>query len=185
MVVLLSGMLATFTTFNSASHGTLTAQREQVAMTAAEQQMETLRAWLYTDLGLKSLPVQTGDGNAPTDHSGNPANPNYWVRGLNLFVPTDFNQETSPATGEPLVTTIAGAAKSDTISVGGYTASIYRYISSVTDTCPPPALVPICTSVTPDAKRITVAVVLNPGVGVGVLKPVWLSTGVAAPPVAP
>jgi prepilin-type N-terminal cleavage/methylation domain-containing protein len=192
MVILVTGLLATFTALNSSSHLTLTTQREQVAMTVAEQQMEQLRAISYSSIEMSSTPSHTSDGNATGDNSGNPTNPNYWVNssGSNLLIPTNFNKETSgtlsgvSSLGEPFVTG-GTITPTTTVSSGGYTATVYRYVTWMDDGCVTTAL---CTlwSATQDAlhsetgKRITIAVLLSSG-GNGVSKPVWLTTDVADP----
>jgi prepilin-type N-terminal cleavage/methylation domain-containing protein len=185
ILLLVVGALGVLVSLSSSGHLTLTAQREQAAMTAAEQTMEQLRAMTYTSLALSSLPTHSADGNGAGDTSGNPANPNYWVSASNLLIPASFNSETSStlsgvsSTGEPLLSGGTVSPGPSTVTSNGYSASIYRYVTSVNDRCSLLG-VDLCPG-TQDAKRVTVAVVLNGGVSVGVLKPVWLSTVIANP----
>src|SRR5690349_6555393 len=102
------GIVALLQMFTSSSHMTLTSQREQAAMTAAEQAMETIRALPYASMALSTAPVHEADGNATGDTSGNPNDPNYWVNssGGTMTIPTNFNKESSTtiSTGETLIT---------------------------------------------------------------------------------
>lgn len=189
ILLLTVGIVATFQTFDSSSHLTLTTQRQQAAMTAAEQAIEQIRAMPYANVAMSTpLPTHTTDGNASTDTSGNPSNPNYWVSGSNLKIVTNFNQESSStlggvsSTGEPMVSVSGGAVSPGptTVSTNGYSASVYRYVTYVNDSCVY-LLVDLCPG-TQDAKRITIAVVLQAGQATaGVEKPVWLTTVVANP----
>lgn len=198
MAILVTGLLSTFVALNASSHLTLTTQREQAAMTAAEQQMEQLRAMTYANLALSYAPSHSADGNAATDTSGNPSNPDYWVSSSasNLLIPSNFNSESSgtlsgvPSSGEPFVTSSGGVSPGPvTVSSDGFTATVYRFITWEKESCIDIATITgLCTLfnasedalLNEDAKRITVAVVIGSG-GNGVSKPVWLTTLVGDP----
>ncbi len=184
MFVLCVGLLATLAVFDDSNHLGSTTQRQQVATSVAEQAMEALRADSYASLALSSpLPSHTSDGNPSGDTSGNPSDPDYWVSGSNLLIPTTWSSETSSTlsgvskTGEALVS--GGSISPQTTStVNGYTATVYQFVTWVNDQCKYLG-VDLCPG-SEDAKRVTVAVVLG-GSGTGVGKPVWLSTVVADP----
>lgn len=191
IVLLTIGIIATFQTLDSTAHLTLTTQREQAAMTLAEQTMENIRSNKYSVIALSAAPSGSLglDGNSTGDTSGNPSNPNYWVNtsGTAMTIPVNFNQETSgtlsgvSASGESFVTSATSTItpKSTSVSTDGYTATVYRYVTYVNDTCTYGGS-DKCSSTT-DAKRITVAVVLNSSTTTGVQKPVWLSSVIANP----
>lgn len=187
IVLIAVGVLGTFATLDSSSHLTASSQREQAAMTAAEQAMEQVRANTYTNIAIGTpLPTAAGtDGNASTDHSGNPTNPNYWVSGTSLKIPANFNQESSgtltgvSSSGEPFVTG-GSVVPSSSVTTGGYSATVYRYVTWVNDTCNYGGT-DKCSGAQ-DAKRITIAVVLGGTQNnTGVQKPVWLTSVVANP----
>ena len=188
-LLLVTGLLATFGTFAVTGHVNVTTQRTQVAFTAAEQQLETLRAMTYTNLALSSVPTHTTDGNLGGDTSGNPTNPDYWVSSTvagNLIIPTDFNKESSStltgvsASGEVMVSGGSVSPGPTTVTVNGYTVKVSTFITYVNDSCVY-NLIDLCAT-GQDAKRIVVAaIVSSSGGGQGAQKPVWLTTVVGNP----
>jgi type II secretory pathway pseudopilin PulG len=184
-IILIGGLLGLFTALNASSHLSTTVLRQQVATNEAEKAIEQVQARSFSGLWMATLPTATGDGILAGDTSGNPANPNYWVTGTNLKIAANFNSETGGTlagvslTGEPFVTAgstgtgIAGATPT-TFSDGGVTGSVYTYVTWVDENC-------AGTDPVTDAKRVTVAAVLNRTAGVGANKPVWLSTTVPNP----
>jgi Tfp pilus assembly protein PilV len=185
VLLLTVGLLAVLYGLVASNHLNLTTQRVQATATAAENAMEQLRATPYNSLGLSSLPTHTSDGNASSDKSGNPTDPDYWVSGTNLLVVANYNQESSAAlsgvstSGEAMIgggTVNPGPAH---VASDGFTVYVYTFISWVNDSC-----VYLAVNLCPggeDAKRVTVAAVLDGGGGVGADKPFWLSTVVANP----
>jgi predicted ribosomally synthesized peptide with SipW-like signal peptide len=182
--VLAVGLLATLAALNDSDHLNATTQRQQAAATIAEQQMEQLRSMSYASLGLSSVPVHATDGNGTGDTSGNPINPFYWVSGSNLLIEQNWNSESSTtsagtsSSGEALISGGTISPGPDAVTANGYTATVYRFVSWVNDTCSLNST-DLCPS-TQDAKRVTVAVVLGTGGG-GTAKPAWLDSIVANP----
>lgn len=179
-LLMVVGIVATLQMFTTSSHITLTAQREQAAMTAAEQAMEQIRALPYASMALATpLPSHESDGNATGDSSGNPTDPNYWVNstGSTLKIPSNFSSEASStlSSGETLISGGSVSPGPSSVSSNGYTVKVYRYITWVNDVCT--YLSSDLCSGTQDAKRITVAAVISgTQASVGVQKPVWLTT---------
>lgn len=185
MLLVVIGVLGTFTAFISSDHANLTMQREQAVSTAAEQAMEQLRSMTYANLALSSLPSTSSAGNPSGDNSKDPLDPDYWVSGSNLFIPASFSQEsTTPltnvaSTGEALISGGTVAPGPTAVTSDGFTVDIYRYITWFNDTCTY-GITNLCSSVD-DAKRVTVAAVLANQTGTTDMKPVWLTTIVANP----
>jgi Tfp pilus assembly protein PilV len=184
-LLLTVGLLAALYGLVASNHLNLTTQRVQATATAAENAMEQLRAMPYSSLALSSLPTHTSDGNASSDKSGNPFDPDYWVSGTNFLVVADYSQESSltlsgvSSSGEAMIG--SGAVNPGPVNVAsdGFTVSVYTFISWVNDSC-----VYLGLNLCPggeSAKRLTVAAVLDGGGGVGADKPFWLSTVVANP----
>jgi type II secretory pathway pseudopilin PulG len=193
-LIVVVGLLGVFVALNAASHLDTTARRQQVALSQAEQAMEQLKALPYSQLALASAPAHQNDTSTDTV----PSVPNYWVStsGGKLIVPADFNVKTSgtlpgtPTAGEPLVTGGAVAPSTRCASgqpcapVDGLSFTVYRYVTQE-DECT--QLLSLCniallqSLLNQYAKRVTVAVVVDGGPGVGATKPVWLSTVVANP----
>jgi prepilin-type N-terminal cleavage/methylation domain-containing protein len=177
MAVLLIGIVATFGVFASSKNASLVAQRQEVAVHQAQREMERLRAYRYTELGLTSMPSTSTD----------PDNPNYRVQSGNKF-----RSKTNPApcggSGQPpcnvdedLVSggLIDPGPESFTVGVtsGAVTGKIYRYITWRDENCT------TCTG-TQNTKRLFIAVTIDavPGrPGLGPKKPVWLSSIVIDP----
>jgi prepilin-type N-terminal cleavage/methylation domain-containing protein len=185
VLLLTVGLVGTMQAFISSDGANLTTQRAQALSTAAEQELEQLRAMSYSSLALSSIPTATTDGNQPGDNSGDPSDPDYWISGANLLIPNDFAQETSgtlptvASTGEVLIGGGTVPPGPVTLTSDGFTVTVYRFISWVNDTCVYGSQGDLCPG-TEDAKRLTVAVVLDGG-GVGESKPFWLTTIVANP----
>lgn len=184
ILLLTVGLMGALYGLVSTNHLNLTTQRLQAASTAAEDTMERLRATSYSSLALSSLATHTLDGNSGSDTSGNPSDPDYWVSGTNLLIVTDYNQESSPtlagvsSSGEAMIGGGTANPGPVTVASDGFTLSVYTFITWVNDTCDYLG-VELCP--TDDAKRLTVAAVLDGGGGVGANKPFWLSTVVANP----
>jgi prepilin-type N-terminal cleavage/methylation domain-containing protein len=193
-LILVIGLLGVFVSLDAASHLDTTSRRQQVALTQAEQAMEQLKAVPYAQLALSSAPSHAND----TSTGKVPSVPNYWVStsGGKLIIPGDFNDKTSgtlsgtPAAGEPLITGGSAAPSTRCASgqacapVDGLDFTVYRYVTQE-DECT--QLLSLCnisllqSLLNQYAKRVTVAVVVDGGPGVGATKPVWLSTVVANP----
>jgi prepilin-type N-terminal cleavage/methylation domain-containing protein len=184
VLVLVVGLVGTLQAFISADDGNMATQQAQALSTAAEQQLEQLRAMTYNSLALSSLPTGTGDGNGTGDTSGDPSDPDYWVSGSYLKIANNFAQEaggllsTVAATGEALISGGSVSPGPVTVTSDGYTVTIYRYISWVVDSCVLGS-VNLCPGAE-DAKRITVAAVLS-GSNIKAAKPFWLTTIIANP----
>ncbi len=188
LIILVTGGLATVGAMASSSHVSLTTQREQAAWTAAEQAMEKLRAMPYANLALSSTPAHA------TDTNSNPSNPDYWVSSStgNLIIPNSFNNESSgtlsgvSSSGETMVTTATACTTgtavcaTTTVSTGGYTVTVYQFVTYINDTCLYNSI-ELCSSSGQDAKRLVVAAVVPSEHNTGVQKPVWLSTIVENP----
>jgi prepilin-type N-terminal cleavage/methylation domain-containing protein len=177
MVVLLIGIVATFGVFASSKNATLASQRHEVAVHEAQREMERLRAFRYTELGLTSMPSTSTD----------PDNPNYRVQSGNKF-----RSKTNPApcggSGQPpcnldedLVSGGLIDPGPETFTVGetgqAVTGKVYRYITWRDENCT------TCTG-TQNTKRVFVAVTIDavPGrPGIGPKKPIWLSSIVIDP----
>jgi prepilin-type N-terminal cleavage/methylation domain-containing protein len=166
MAVLLIGIVATFGVFASSKNASLAAQRNEVAVHQAQREMEKLRAYRYTELGLASMPASSSDPN----------NPNYRVQAANKF-----RSKTNPVLDEDLVSggLIAPGPESFTVgeTSGAVTGKVYRYITWRDENCT------TCTG-TQNTKRLFVAVTIDPIAGrpgIGPSKPVWLSSIVIDP----
>jgi hypothetical protein len=195
MVVLIVGLLGVFLALDSSSHLSSTAQRQQIAAAAAEQEMEKLRELSYANLKLSSAPVHQND----TSSDDNPSVPNYWVSSTAgyMTIPADFASKSGGLLGgalalnEPFVTGGTVSPSSLNLTTGGdassptYTYDVYRYVTSVNDCNVLSALLAALTIAgtcpTADGKRVTIALILHSGTGLGVQKPVWISTVVADP----
>jgi Tfp pilus assembly protein PilV len=185
-LVLVTGILGMAVALTSSRHLTTTSQRAQSGEGLAEQALETMRQTPYANLKLATAPTGSGTTGNTVSGDTNPVNPNYWVSGANLKIMASWNNSASaavvgtPAVGEPLVTGTGGlSAGPDTVVDGASTGKVYRYITAVNDCTLISAVATTCTN--PSAKRLTVAVVMNARKGIGVLKPIWLSTVVADP----
>jgi prepilin-type N-terminal cleavage/methylation domain-containing protein len=179
------GLVGTLDALISSNKLSLTTERVQATATAAEQTMEQLRGMNYGSLALSALPLHSSTGDSPTDTSGDPSDPDYWVSGSYLDVVNDFNQETSTIladvanVGEALVTGGTVNPGPVTVTSDGFSVNVYTYITYVTDNC-----VYLGVNLCPgaeNAKRLTVAAVINGGGGTGADKPFWLSTVVPNP----
>jgi prepilin-type N-terminal cleavage/methylation domain-containing protein len=183
VLILAIGLVGTFQAFISADHANLKAQQTQAVSTAAEQALEQLRATTYNSLALSSFPAHTGDGNGSGDHSGNPADPDYWISGTNLLIPNSFSEEAGgllasvAGTGETLIGGGTVSPGPSTVLSDGFDVTIYRFVTWVNDSCVFGVLGDLCPG-TEDAKRVTVAAVLDVA---GAPKPFWLTTIIANP----
>jgi prepilin-type N-terminal cleavage/methylation domain-containing protein len=185
ILIITVGLVGALDALISSSKLSVTSQRVQATATAAEQTMEQLRAMNYSSLALSSLPTQSSSGNPAGDTSGNPLDPDYWVSGSNLLIVSNFNQETSAtlsdvsSSGEPLVGGGSVSPGPVSVSSDGFTVSVYTFITWVADNCVFLG-VNLCPG-TENAKRVTVAAVIQNGGGIGAQKPFWLSTIVPNP----
>jgi prepilin-type N-terminal cleavage/methylation domain-containing protein len=161
MAVLLIGIVATFGVFASSKNATLVAQRHEVAVHQAQREMEKLRAYSYSELGLESMPSQSTD----------PTNPNYRVQSGNRF-----RSKTSPQLDEDLVSGGLIKPGPESFTAGemdaAVTGKVYRYITWRDENCL------TCTG-SQNTKRLFIAVTIDavPGrPGIGPRNPVWLSS---------
>jgi prepilin-type N-terminal cleavage/methylation domain-containing protein len=173
MAVLLIGIVATFGVFAASKNASLVAQRHEVAVHQAQREMERLRAFRYSELGLTSAPATSSDPN----------NPNYRVQASNKF-----RSKTSPVLDEDLVINGVGGYSGGLIdpgpesftvgeTSGAVTGKVYRYITWRDENCT------TCTG-SQNTKRLFVAVTIDaiPGrPGIGPQKPIWLSSIVIDP----
>jgi type II secretory pathway pseudopilin PulG len=185
VILVTVGLVGTLEAFISADGANLKTEEAQAISTAAEQTLEQVRALSYSSLALSSLPAHTGDGNGTGDRSGDPADPDYWISGVDLVIPGNFEEETSgiltgvAGTGEALITGGSVSPGPVTVTSDGFTVSVYRFVSWVNDSCVFGILGDLCPG-TEDAKRVTVAAVLD-GPEAASQKPFWLSTIIANP----
>jgi type II secretory pathway pseudopilin PulG len=185
VILVTVGLVGTLEAFISADQVNIKTEEAQALSTAAEQTLEQLRALTYNGLALSSLPTHSGDGNGSGDQSGDPTDPDYWISGADLLIPTNFEQEASgiltgvAGTGEVLITGGSVSPGPVTVTSDGFTVSVYRFISWVNDSCVFGVLGDLCPG-SEDAKRVTVAAVLD-GTDAAKEKPFWLSTIIANP----
>jgi prepilin-type N-terminal cleavage/methylation domain-containing protein len=177
MAVLLVGIVAAFGVFASSKNASLVAQRHEVAVHQAQREMERLRAFTYTELGLTSLP----------SHSTDPNNPNYRVQ------PGDqFRSKTNPAPcgggGQPPCNVDEDLVSAGLIEPGpthfyvgetgaAVTGDVYRYITWRDENC-------VTCIGSHNTKRLSVAVTIDAVAGrpgIGPKKPIWLSSIVIDP----
>ena len=173
------GIVGTLQSFISGDHANLATQRAQAVSTAAEQALEQMRAMSYTSIALSGLPVGSGTGNPSGDNSGDPEEGDYWVSGSYLKIPNNFASissgllQTVSTTGEALITGGTVNPGPSTVSSDGFTVTIYRFVTWITDTCLFGSL-NLCPGADV-AKRLTVAAVVSGQ------KPFWLTTVLANP----
>lgn len=200
ILTIVLGLLVAFDAMTRMAHA---AQRHQQALAYGQREIERLRTLDYqTQLGLTSLPVASAsDGNAPSDSSNNPADPNFYVSGTDLKIMTSYSDKTSGLqTGvnpnpEPLVGPADPKLASPKVVSGpqsfdadGLKGKIYRYVTYVAQHCPSVTVSGITSPCLSDAatKRITLALILDRGGnGAGPTKPIWISTVVADPLATP
>lgn len=187
-LILVVGLVGTLAALDGGSHVSSVSQRQQRALSYAQQDIEALTARSWDELALDALPSQQPDAT-PSDAA--PSTPTSYLTGCTgtppanctgLDVHETFGRRSSAevSAAEPLVTPVAGGVD-PTASLPGGTGTIYRYVTWAKD-------LPVDTAsgaVSQQAKRVTVAVVLNGTAGQGVTKPVWSSTIVTDPGVTP
>lgn len=197
------GIVALLGSFAAVTKSGLSAQHHQQLLAYGQRQIERLRTYDYTtEMGLTSLPVQSGDGNPAGDPTPNaPANPNYYVAGTAFKIMARYSDKSSglaPGVSpnpEPMDAVSNDAkltsAKIDpgptSFSVGATTGKVYRFVTWRSEHCPastPSGITNPCTG--NDSKRITIAIVPDTvGNGSGPGKPIWLSTVVSDPDSTP
>lgn len=172
---------------------TISSERNQLVITYAQREMERLSALPYNQLGLTGLPAAEVD-TTPADPA--PSTPAAYLASCTsggcaaLRILQDPKQRTSApaagvsAAGEPIVTG-GTQAPVTTVNLDGVPARVHRYVTAVgerclrtgasTQQCPPGGQV----------KRVVVAIVLGGSRTDGVTKPIWASTLVTNPAVAP
>jgi type II secretory pathway pseudopilin PulG len=218
MLLLVVGLGAVMAAFPASGRQVLTGQREEQAAAIAEREIEALRGRPYANVALTTPPSNspTNGLNADDADQNNPRNPNFYVNGPNLRIKRDFHNQNSgtlaesPAAGEPLVVAAGGVAPTATVAADGIDYTVYRYVTTRQELCPPTlgneALQAVTNSVTnllgtllglvnsivpaninvlcsgTGEKRLIVAVVpARAGNRAGVTRPVYMSTIVANP----
>ena len=186
MLLLAVALMGVMGSLDASGESTLTAQRNEQAVSIAQREIEQIRSLGWAQIGLTALPPQEGAGNPPNDPTpAAPRNPNYYVNGSNLLIKTRFNDSASPnvpgtpAAGEPLVTGGAVDPGPASFVLGPTRGRVHRYVTETSDCVAGQD----CDESSP-ARRITVAVVLDLGGG-GPTKPIWLSTIVTDPNARP
>jgi prepilin-type N-terminal cleavage/methylation domain-containing protein len=197
-LVVAVGIAGLLGSFAAVTKGGLSAQRHQQLLAYGQREIERLRTLDYgTQMGLTSLPVQTGDGNVAGDATPNtPSSPTYYVSGTGLKIMARYSDKTSGlATGvspnpEPMdgpgdakLTDARVNPGPESFSAGATTGKIYRYVTWRSEHCPASTTSGITNPCTGnDSKRITIAIVPDKsGNGSGPAKPIWLSTVISDP----
>jgi type II secretory pathway pseudopilin PulG len=180
VLIVMIGIIATLGVFSASKRTTLVAQRHEVAVHVAQREMEKMRSYKYSELGLNV----TSSG-AP-QYSSDPRSPNNRLRSSDGYFTVDptagssscceemVTRSNSDATGGAVDPGGTQSSPGEPFSVGSGSAAvsgkIYRYVTWRDENCE----VGICNG-THNTKRLIVAVTLTP-VGsppVGPLKPVW------------
>lgn len=165
-IVLISlAVLALMGTFDQSRRTTNAAEAQDVAVQAAERELERVRSLGYSAIALRSAPVTSLDPN----------NPNFEVTNT---TPAAYRWDQSAgATGtEPLVVNASGGVDNLAGTWGSATGlggRLYDFVTQVDDPCT------ACSSsqdqaITADYKRITVAASVNPPSELK--KPILIST---------
>jgi hypothetical protein len=179
---------------NSVGH-----ERQAAGVAIAQREIEAARQVVarnsFDALALTSAPA---DAPAGPPAQAVPANPNAFLvssGGALRFLVYNTYKNTgrglvagTPAAGEPLILGSSASypaagqvAPKSTVSAGGVSATVYRYVTETDEACINP---PACDG---DSRRVTVAVVVDPPNGLATneelqLKaPVWASTVVNNP----
>ena len=162
-MILLMGMMATLTAFDSATRNTLRLKESQVLLDRAQQELESIRALPYNQIALSALPAHSQDPDSPHSRvsggrfslSKNPTTPR--------FAELVYNGSSLYGGG-----TVSGgtvAPQSSVITTGDLQMVVYRYVVWQRDAnCPntAPAGQPSCPG-NQDFKRVIVAVRLTSG----------------------
>lgn len=200
ILTIVLGLLVAFDAMTRMAHA---AQRHQQALAYGQREIERLRTLDYrTQLGLTSLPVASAsDGNAASDSSNNPADPNFYVSGTDLKIMTSYSDKTSGlqagvnpnpeplvGPGDPKLASPQVVTGPESFNADGLRGKIHRYVTYVAQHCPSVTVSGITSPCLGDAatKRITLALILDRGGnGAGPTKPIWISTVVADPLATP
>jgi type II secretory pathway pseudopilin PulG len=159
-VVLIIGVLATFSAFDAANAGTARARESQVALDLAQQEMEEIRALDYDQIALTSLPGFSSDTSDPR----------------NRVSSDTFDIDKNPATTNPDLVVNGGTQTGhdpvsggvinpgpEAFTNGDVSGTIYRFVVwQQNNGCP----FPTCTG--QDFKRVIIAVkptTTTPGAG--------------------
>jgi type II secretory pathway pseudopilin PulG len=143
MVLMVIGVLAAFLSFETSQRADGRAERTAAVSHHAQSEIEKISAMNYTEVGMETIPTNSGSGNAqdPLNYVVNsPAGYKY-----------DWSQ---PATSEPFVNG-GKLLPSSNWTDGNRSGKIYRFVTWVSDACPSCAK-------SQDYKRVTI-VLTTPG----------------------
>jgi hypothetical protein len=183
--ILAMGIIGAMGVFMSAAKGTYAAERSGQGISLAERELERLAATPFSLLELDSYPTVAASG------------PGSFVSGANFRIAASYSRPPAEATLlEPLVVDPDANPAADGTSIvpvsvnvaigppGGPTATVYRFITRRDESCPVLGLLDACPA-EQGSKRLTIAVIQNQ-TGNGVRpRPVYASTVVTDPSVAP
>jgi prepilin-type N-terminal cleavage/methylation domain-containing protein len=171
-VLLLVGLIALVTVFDSSRKLTTVGTKQQTAIEYGEQELERILSEPYASIALTAAPgPRSTDANNPDFYLTSGSPPKFeWNRSSPLTSPEDICYG---STG-PCAANSSFTAGPDDWSSGQASGKLYRFVSWTDD----PNV--SCTSVgTHDFKRVTVALTIDgPNAP---QKPVWLSTFVSNP----
>lgn len=180
VLIVMIGIIATLGVFGASKRTTLVAQRHEIAVHVAQKEMEAMRSFKYSELGLKV------NSSAGPQYSSDPKSPNNRIRSSDGYFIVDptagsgscceemVTRSNSDATGGQVDPGGTQASPGEPFSVGSGSSAvsgkIYRYVTWRDENC----AVGICNG-THNTKRLIVAVTLNPigSPAVGPFKPVW------------
>jgi prepilin-type N-terminal cleavage/methylation domain-containing protein len=155
VVILSIGIIAMIAVYDATRAQTDKDQRYQIMAAVAQQTIEADLNYSYANFGLSSSPP------ACTAPCTDPNDPLKYVSGTNYQY--DW---TGGLSAEPLVTG-GSIAPSSNWSSGGWSGTVYQFVTGVDDPCP------TCTATPYDYKRITIAVKID---GKRPAKPYLIST---------
>jgi Tfp pilus assembly protein PilE len=143
MVLLVVGVLSAFIAYDTSQRADGRGERTAAVAHHAQSEIERIQALPYTSVGMKTIPTNSGSGNA-TDPL------NYVVNS-----PAGYKYDWSqPSTSEPFVS--GGELEpSSAWTDGNRSGTLYRFVTWVSDSCP------ACAK-SQDYKRVTV-VLTTPG----------------------
>jgi type II secretory pathway pseudopilin PulG len=137
MVLILVGVLSAFLAFEASQRSTARAERNANVAERSQAELERILALPYTEVGMKTIPSNSGSGNAKDP--------------LNYVVNSPAGYEydwTQTAKQEPFVN--GGSLEpSSSWTDGKRTGTLYRFVTWVSDPCP------TCAN-SQDYKRVTV-----------------------------
>jgi|GEM_PF-5177386 len=179
IVVLVVGILGTFTTFDTSQRLSLVSERHATMTQIAQREIERIEGIPYSQIGLSSTPSTSTD----------PTNPDYYVV-AGSPPQYEWNRSSSSSRETLDIDTTNGTIApvqswNETTQGGTLSGYIYDFVTWTTDPAPPGGSASACSPGCPssqDYKRITVAVTMTSGLQP---TPVYVASVIADPQAAP